>query len=323
MNNLSKKQIEQAFELFHSDLIEEGLTIIDKQPNSEHGLNTHLTFKDKDDQRVLLEIKQTTVSKSDLDHLLVKNLKYKLFKTRIILAAPFIPKTSSLALEKNGIEFIQYSKDDIHNLYETSNLKIVNESSSTPKSKDGNVAFKVKYNNEDWSHVFDEELVAYNFKHQTWSKEEVSSALDSSILDEDTKLDLPTEEELDANIAISSLHAKMGKMAVFTSLAPNQKESERFIFAIAQMNHIEPSIEDEETLEGFHCDKETAIIFKSTRPKFWKYYSNSNPDLKAWNMGLFRYLRDETVISILKDVAETNVYPNTFKEKAKNLLDEI
>ncbi len=97
MNNLSKKQIEQAFEFFHSDLIEEGLTLIDNQPNSEHRLNTHLTFKDKDDQRVLLEIKQTTVSKSDLDYLLVKNLKYKLFKTRIILAAPFNPKTSSLA----------------------------------------------------------------------------------------------------------------------------------------------------------------------------------------------------------------------------------
>ncbi|MDG4946457.1 hypothetical protein NMK71_08525 [Weeksellaceae bacterium KMM 9713] len=323
MNNLSKKQIEQAFELFHSDLIEEGLTLIDNQPNSEHGLNTHLTFKDKDDQRVLLEIKQTTVSKSDLDHLLVKNLKYKLFKTRIILAAPFIPKTSSLALEKNGIEFIQYSKDDIHNLYENSDIKIENETSSTPKSNDGNVAFKVKYNNEDWSHVFDEELVAYNFKHQTWSKEEVSSALNDSILDEDTSLDLPTEEEFDANIAISSLHAKMGKMAVFTSLASNQKESERFIFAIAQMNHIEPSDDNEETIEGFHCNKETAIIFKSTRPKFWKYYSNSNPDLKAWNMGLFRYLTDKTVISILKDVADTNVYPNTFKEKAKILLDEI
>ena len=323
MNNLSKKHIEKAFELFHSDLIEEGLTLTENQPNSEHGLNTHLTFKDKDDQRVLLEIKQTTVSKSDLDHLLVKNLKYKLFKTRIILAAPFIPKTSSLALEKNGIEFIQYSKDDIHNLYENLDIKIEIETNTTPKSKDGNVAFKVRYNNEDWSHVFDEELVAYNFIHQTWSKDEVSSELDEIILDDHTSLDLPTEEEFDANIAISSLHAKMGKMVIFTSLEPNQKESERFIFAIAQMDHIEPSDEDKETIEGFHCNKGTAIIFKSTRPKFWKYYSNSNPDLKAWNMGLFRYLRDETVVSILKDVTETNVYPNTFKEKAKILLDEI
>lgn len=55
MNNLSPKQIEQAFELFHSDLIEEGLTLIDNQPNSEHGLNTHLTFKDKDDIHYLYE----------------------------------------------------------------------------------------------------------------------------------------------------------------------------------------------------------------------------------------------------------------------------
>lgn len=117
---------------------------------------------------------------------------------------------------------------------------------------------------------------------------------------------------------------KNGKIAVLTSREIGESEDERFIFAIGQMNNFQKVIDERGDYERYLCDKSTALIFKTTRPKFWKYYSNANnPDREAWNSGLFRYLDDETVAGLLKDIAGSNLYPNKIKKKAKYLLDQL
>ncbi|MBE7639091.1 hypothetical protein GUB10_01990 [Salegentibacter sp. BLCTC] len=210
--------------------------------------------------------------------------------------------------------------------------------------KHGNVAFKVTYTDSNWSGVCSPKMAAHNFKYRTWCS--VQSDFDVNCQHPVYKMpgnlnkemypctDCIAQKELmfypghyhsndRDNEPISYLYIQEGKMALFTSKEPNSDESERFIFAVGQITKIENVQDVNGSYDRFHCDKETAIIFKRNRLKFWNYYTNENaPSRAAWNSLLFRYLDDDIVGEVLKDVAYTNRFPGNYRKKAEFLLKE-
>lgn len=84
------------------------------------------------------------------------------------------------------------------------------------------------------------------------------------------------------------------KIAVFTSRAPGEPESERFIFAIAKIKDFMELPEDN-TYEIIVCDKNNALIFNEVyRPKYWDYYQKQSRSLRMeyWPVSLSRQQYD-------------------------------
>tara|TARA_B100000949_G_scaffold174878_1_gene155624 strand:+ start:3454 stop:4539 length:1086 start_codon:yes stop_codon:yes gene_type:complete len=358
--NLSEKEIEDVFEVFHEQLIETGLELISRQHILENRLRIDLLFKDKKGKNVAIELKRNAITREDVGQAiqyagLIKN-------SRVILAAPIIATSIKNAFEHYGIEYLEFDLKEVIKLNDQIKINsrdqnltlakkihlpqnIIKEPLSKNKKKDGNIAFKITYTDSNWSGVCSPNVAAYNFIERQWcgiqSSFEINCQHESfsnpSVLNKTNFpcYDCIAQKELmfypghfhgenNDNEPIPCLQAKVGKIAVFTSREPGEPENERFIFAIGLMNYFEPITNGEAHYENFHCDKKSAIIFRNTRPKYWKYYSNANnPERVAWNTGLFRYLDDNTVRSLLMDIIETNRYPGKYKKKAEYLLSHL
>ena len=358
--NLSERQIEDVFEIFHEQLLEEGLELISRQHILDNRLRIDLLFKDKNGKNVAVELKKDAISREDVGQAmqyagLIKN-------SRVILAAPIIATSIKNAFDHYGIEYLEFDLTEIQKLYEQikdktreQNLTIakefklpqnvIKEPLSSKSKKDGNIAFKVTYTDSNWSGVCSPNVASYNFRHRTWCGIQADFAINCQDIEYSNSNELTTDfipchdciaqkelvfyaghyhGEKHDNEPIQCLDAKVGKFAIFTSREIGEPENERFIFAIGQMNYFEPVNDGNNDYELFHCDKSTALVFNTNRPKYWKYYSNANnPDRIAWNTGLFRYLDDDLVGNLLRDIIETNRYPNKVKEKAKFLLNQI
>lgn len=226
----------------------------------------------------------------------------------------------------------------------TENQNTINSDSAKSK-RDGNVAFKVTYTDSNWSGVCSPEVAAYYFQERRWcgiQKDRTINCQSEIYADpQDVSFnnapchDCIAQKELffyaghyhgdeHENEPIKCLHAKKGKIAVFTSRENGEPEDERFIFSIGQINEFREVQDINGNYECYFCDNETALIFNTNLPKFWKYYSNANnPDREAWNTGLFRYLDDELVAGLLKDISSLNRYPNKEKKKAEYLLGQL
>jgi hypothetical protein len=360
MKQLFEKQIEDVFEVFYEQLLEPNLSLIARQHILENRLRVDLLFKDKNGKTVVLELKKDAISREDIGQImqyagLIKN-------SRVILAAPIISSSIKIAFEHYGIEYLEFNMTEITNLYNRIknkpqgqksemlreikiNQNTIKEPLQSRTKKDGNVAFKVTYTDRDWSGVCLPKVAAFNFKNRRWcgiqSKRKINCQSKrykaSSKLNSDFSpcYDCIAKKELlfypghnhgykYHNKPKRCLYAKIGRLALFTSREPGSPENERFIFAIGRMQYFR-TVEDEQgNYECFHCDKETALYFNEGHyPKFWKYYSNpNNPDSIAWGTGLIRYVTDDIVYQLLKDITNSEDYSGEQRKKAELLLME-
>jgi hypothetical protein len=211
--------------------------------------------------------------------------------------------------------------------------------------RDGNVAFKVTYTDSNWSGVCSIDLALKNCLTKDWCKLQAEYEINCQHSQYSNPDDLNKNfspcydsiaqkelifypghfhsEEKDG-IPKNALDIKKDKIAIFTSKEGGAKEDDRFIFAIGRIDEIE-LVEDEAV--GYYqyiCEKDSAIIFRNKRPKFWNYYTNKKaPSRAAWNSLLFRYLEDSIVEEVLKDIALTNRFPAQYRKKAEVLLSYV
>ncbi len=211
--------------------------------------------------------------------------------------------------------------------------------------RDGNVAFKVTYTDSNWSGVCSLDLALINCAKKEWCIRQSYSIENCQHPKYSNSADLNKEHypcadsiaqkelmfyaghfhsEGKDNEPKTALDIQLGKIALFTSKKRGADESQRFIFAIGQISEVEIVQDQSGNYPRYFCDKKSAIIFKSNRPLFWKYYTNKNaPTRAAWNSMLFRYLDDDLVREVLLDIAKTKRYPGKYRDKAENMLNHL
>lgn len=95
--------------------------------------------------------------------------------------------------------------------------------------------------------------------------------------------------------------ARIGKIALLTTLLPKKSEKNRKIIGFFKIGKIKEGKETETVIYG--DPNRSLAIEPSLDVKFWKYYKNlGNPERIAWGTGLFRYLSDAQVFQFLNDL---------------------
>ena len=210
---------------------------------------------------------------------------------------------------------------------------------------DGNIAFKVTFVDREWRGVCSDETASYNINvaKKTWCEKQIGD-VDNCRLPkyQDTSLlqsEFPCYDcrvlnsfEYFSGMAhgpvrdgepLPSNKASVGKLAIFTSVKPEQPEENRFVFAVAPILTIEKHPVHE--YDVFKCDSEQALIFREElRPLFWRSYFNANkPESKKWNTGLFRYVPDAIDVDLLEQVVKRGKLPAKTMARAEHLLSLV
>lgn len=171
---LLEKQIEDVFEIFHDKLIEPQLTLLGRQFIFENGRRADLIFEDKAKRKMVVELKRDAVTREDVRQLLEYYGILDNENPRIVLVAPIIPTSLKLSFEHFSIEYIEFSPTKIAKLFKQiegiSKEQIVSTPLLANQSKDENIAFKVNYNDNNWSGVCSPDTALYNCEHRTWYK---------------------------------------------------------------------------------------------------------------------------------------------------------
>lgn len=358
--DISERQIEDVFEIYHEDLLEPGLQLISRQHIFNNGRRADLIFLDQEQRKLVVELKRNAVTRTDVGQLIEYRGIMDEENPRIVLVAPIIPLSIKKAFEHFGIEYLEFSLPQIGKLLDqiaTSNLdtekkkpaiqprEIISEPLSSKKIKDGNVAFKVTYVDNNWSNVCSPNVADYNFKNRTWCniqkdfeincqspywKEngvslEGSPCHDCIALKELCFYPGHNHGPKTSNEPRRMLNAKQGKIAVFTSNKPGAGEDQRFIFAIAEIAGFAEVEEGGQPYEMLLGKFDKALYFQDgTYPLFWNYYQNPNaPNRKAWNTGLFRYMNDRHTYNLLKDIKTTWSLSEQQKTVCNNLLEKV
>jgi len=359
---ITEKQIEDVFEIFHDQLIEPGLELLDRQKTiKEYGVRFDLLFRDKSGKKLILELKRNAVTRDDIGQAIqyagiVRN-------SRVVLAAPIIPTSIKNAFEHYGIEYIEYDLKKIEQLLKEINDKkkfgkklkeyklpvnIILEPLQKRKIRDGNVAIKFTYNDKGWKDICSTNIADYNCQHRTWCR--VQCAYEDNCQSETAKRNLklygifpcadagalafkdPTfygghyHGKKHHNEPIRYWNIKRNKIAVFTSRKPGEPENQRFIFFIGIISDIAINRDaNGAEYEEYHCDHETGIYFDEEQyPKYWDFYRNpNNPERIAWNTGLFRYWTDKQVIDLLEWIRDNPRYDKKTRKKAAYLLSRF
>lgn len=337
--HISEKQLEDVFEIYHEILLEPGLELLSRQHIFKNGRRADLIFVDKNQRKVVIELKRNAVTRSDIGQLIEYRGIMDAENPRVVLAAPIIPLSIKKAFDHFGIEYLEFSLPEMEKLLHSlpivslgenpkqiiNNLEeIISEPLSNRKVIDGNVAFKVAYVDNNWADVCSPNVADYNFKNRTWCN--IQKDFEHNCQSAFWKDNLVSLEASPCHDCIAlkelcfypghnhgpktnneprrMLNAKQGKIAVFTSVNPGDREDQRFIFAVAEIAEFLDVEEDGKSYEMVLGNFEKAIAFdEGNRPLFWNYYRNSNaPDRKAWNTGLFRYMNDRMLYELLQDI---------------------
>lgn len=351
---LSEKQIEDVFAVYHDQLIESNLKLIGRQYSLENQLRVDLLFKDNNNKNLVVELKKDSISREDIG----QTLQYAglIKNSRVVLAAPIIASSIKTAFEHYGIEYIEFNMSEIERLYKK--IQDFPQEKTTPSKidlpriihsapianktiADGNIAFKATYTDSNWNGVCSDKLFDYNFKNRTWCHKQFEYGVTCRDKEFQNPKDLSQDHlpcyesialktlsfspgvshgDIRSDTPYRCINAKVGKIALLTSRAPDEIENERFIFALGVIDYIETS--DERGYEIYHIDEDTAIIFdKNNYPQFWKYFKNKNTDRVAWNTGLFRYVDDKTIRMLLMELQDS--HDKNIKAKASELLKFI
>ena len=265
---LNERPIEDVVEQFHEQLVEPGLRLLGRQQTLEGTrLKVDLLVEDRARRKMVIKLKRDSVSREDVGQL----LEYAglIPNSRVILAAPHIASAIKTAFENHGIESIEFSRTEIAKLHRrldpprsASAGPVKHEITALVRSavpeplaartlKDGNIAFKVTYNDRGWANVCSPDAFQFNvFEKKTfwcceqseWSNSCQSSFYRGKVLSADL---YPCYD----SVALATLsfspgwnhgnntphvckEAKVGKVALLTSRAPGEPEAERFIFSI-------------------------------------------------------------------------------------------
>ena len=309
---------------------------------------------------MILELKRHSVSREDVGQL----LEYAglLSNSRVILAAPHIASALKTSFEHYGIEYIEFSMTEIAKLHRRlgparpASPRPVNQEiaalarSAVPEPlaartlQDGNIAFKVTYNDGNWAKVCSPDAFDFNvFQKKTfWCREQSESPHNcQSSFYRGRTLSADLYPCYDA-VALATLsfspgwnhktnapyvckEAKVGKVALLTSRDPGEPEARRFIFAILLIARVrvagpEHSGPGTEFYEG---DQSASIVLeRSSYVRFWDFYRNPRaPGVIAWGAGLFRYVDDATVREILTAVSNQLSLSRDQRRKAEALLE--
>jgi len=344
---LSEKQIEDVFEAYYKELLSPKFKLIHRQFVFKNKRRADLIFVDENNRKVIVELKRTTVTREDIGQLFEYRGILDNENPRIVLVAPIIPSIIKKSFEHFGIEYLEFNISMIEKLYSSLSTKkiekidleineIISEPLSSKKITDGNVAFKVTYNDNNWKNVCSPNIAEFNFANRTWCgiQSEYVDNCQSKFYETLTEDKYPCMDsvalrdlsfyaghfhgEKHNNEPKRALNIKLGKIALFTSREPGTPESERYIFAIGQLENIT----DTEGYEMFHCNKETAVVFNSNyRSKFWDYYRNKNTSKEKWNTGLIRYLDDNQIINLLKSLSNNKRLTRKQITRVNNLLE--
>lgn len=186
------------------------------------------------------------------------------------------------------------------------------------KKQDGNIAFKCNWNDNKYKAPCSE--AAYNsnlVEGRAWCSHPLSKC--RSYAEEVTLDNNPCYESIALKemyfgagwdvsgevIKYRQIHsAKTDRLAILTTRRPYTDEKDRMIVGILYINQI---IDDDDTETKIFGDKgrSIAIDYDKIHLKFWEYYKNPNAeDSIFWGTGLFRYLSNGTVFSMLQDIGK-------------------
>lgn len=191
--------------------------------------------------------------------------------------------------------------------------------------RDGNIAFKVAYNDQGWRRVCSPEAFRFNVEEKKvpWCSIQAERPMNcQSPMYRGRSLSLELYPCYDAIAAAEYFFspgwnhgqtgerhmcrdAREGKVALLTSRAPGSSEADRFIFGIIDIGRI--GDDNPEGAQHFHGDRRTSVILDPTAyVKFWDHYSNAkSSSVVMWGSGLFRYLNDDVVRNVLDAVIAT------------------
>lgn len=113
------------------------------------------------------------------------------------------------------------------------------------------------------------------------------------------------------------LYAKEDKIAVLSTVLPNDKEENRVIFAVFLIGR---AFVGDDVQSGYVVGKEGYTIEltpdEANHLRFWDYYSNKDKS-KVWKQGLFHYATKDVIKKILEDIIKIS---STNAKIAQNLL---
>lgn len=186
------------------------------------------------------------------------------------------------------------------------------------KKQDGNLAFKCNWNDNHYKAPCSE--TAYNsnlVEGRAWCSHKLSKC--RTYTEEVTLENNPCYESIALkemyfgagwditgdSIKYRQIHSvKSNRLAILTTRRPYTDEKDRMIVGILYINQV---IDDDNTETKIFGDKNKSIAvdYDKIFLKFWDYYKNPNAENSIfWGTGLFRYLSNDTVLSMLKDIGE-------------------
>ena len=99
--------------------------------------------------------------------------------------------------------------------------------------------------------------------------------------------------------------AGIGSLAVMTTRRPNDREADRFIFAVFLIasTHSGDEVDEGSVMADPYWRIELTPV-QAEKVLFWRYYFNANrPEKMVFGSGLHRYLTDIEAAQILRDIA--------------------
>jgi hypothetical protein len=244
-------------------------------------------------------VKQKSINESSIRLDKLRKLLFDLNN----MAANDVQKKAVLRL-KQDIDFLDIQVENIYSKRESG------------KKQDGNIAFKCNWNDKYYRAPCSE--AAYNsnlIEGRAWCSHKLSKC--RTYTHEVTLDNNPCYESIalkemffgagwDINgdkIKYRQIHSvKSNRLAILTTRRPYTDEKDRMIVGILYINQVK---DDDNTETKIFGDKEKsiAIDYDKINIRFWDYYKNPNAeDSIFWGTGLFRYISNGTVLSMLQDI---------------------
>lgn len=231
-------------------------------------------------------------------------------------------QNKSVSRLSNSIEYLATKIDNILSKRETG------------KKGDGNVAFKCNWNDKGYKAPCSDKVYRYNISEgRVWCS---SPSCKCRKYGHDVSLeDHPCYE----SIALKEMYfgagwdhtgereqprhihnVKKNRVAILTTRPPDTEEKDRLVVGCIFIDKVRDD-EGKETKIYGNKEKSIEIPFNKIKIRFWDFYKNPEAeDIILWSSGLFRYVSNKTVLSVLKAIGEQ--YTNA-KYDVKNIYSLI
>ena len=206
----------------------------------------------------------------------------------------------------NDLEYLATKIDDILSKREAG------------KKGDGNVAFKCNWNDKGYKAPCSDDVYRYNISEgRAWCS---SPSCECRKYGADVSLD---DHPCYESIALKDMYfgagwdhtgereqprhihnVKKNRMAILTTRPPDSKEKDRLIIGCIFIDDVRDDPGEETKIYG-NKTKSIELPFDDIKIKYWDYYKNPEAeDIILWSSGLFRYVSNKTVLSILRAIGE-------------------